>query len=103
MLSKGKPRVKRAIKFLVLSLSLFIVVLFWWIYTNLLDSIPPIGQTAKYLQWMGWVFVYVALVAFLLWVFSKTNKEAWKIIAELTGWKEDEETPKKKESESSQC
>jgi cbb3-type cytochrome oxidase subunit 3 len=92
MLSKKYPRVKRAIKFFVLSFSLFVVVLFWWIYNNLLDAEPGVGLTIKYWEWVGWVFVYITFVAVLLWVFSKTNKEAWKVIAELTGWKDDEES-----------
>jgi len=67
-----------------------LVALFSWLFTKIIDAIPPVSQEIAYLQWTGYVFAYIFFVAFVLWIFSRVNKQAWKVIAGTFGWKEDE-------------
>jgi hypothetical protein len=91
MLSRRYPRVRRAIRFFELSSVLFVVVLFWWFFNRLLDALPAYPFSLLYLVWVGLALGYIAFVAFFLWVFSKLNKHAWKNMARMLGWEDENE------------
>jgi len=89
-----RRRIRHAVRFLELSGILLVVVLFNWFFNRLLDAIPSPSQEPAYLEWLGLALLYVAVVAFFLWIFSRTNKEGWRIMSRMLGWKEEKESPK---------
>ena len=91
MLSRRYPRLKRAFRFFELSSVLFVVVLLWWFFNRLLDALPVSPFNLSYLIWVGLALGYITLVGFFLWGFSKANKTAWKNMARMLGWEEEEE------------
>jgi hypothetical protein len=79
------------VRFFELSGILFVVVLFNWFFNRLLDVIPLPSQEPAYLEWVGLALLYVGFVAFFLWMFSRANKEGWKTMSRMLGWKEEKE------------
>ncbi len=85
------PRLARAAKFFELSLALFVIALFTWIYTKLMD----VYFTTPLLVWFEYWLGYLTLGAVFFWVVSRVNPIMWKNIAGMLGWKEEHEARKR--------
>jgi hypothetical protein len=82
-----KRRIRRATQFFGLSLGLFVVVLFTWLYTKLMDVYLTTPAETLYEYWLA----YITTGAIFFWIVSKISPLTWKNVGGMLGWKEDDD------------
>ena|SRR3989442_8033646 len=92
----------RAVHFFEISTILFVITYLTWILNKLFDTLyqtypdlfPGVSTIIpNRLNVIAVLAIYVIGIAFLFWIFSISNSEAWKNIERILGWKDEDQVP----------